>query len=122
MAATLLHVAALPPWVPARAPSSFAGGVREELAARRERLDQVAPEALDLAADLLTELHALLWGHVYHLAGDRTPHYRRKQLSGEHALQLEDLCFMALHNDEVCAAVVRVFANCGNDPSKQRLP
>lgn len=107
MAAAPRHVAAQRPGGPPPGLSPAAAQVREELAARRERLDRVAPEALDLAATLLAELHGRLWGRVPRLAGDRTARYRRGQLSGEHAVQLEDLCFLVLHDDQARSVVTR---------------
>lgn len=82
--------------------------VRNELAARRERLDHVAPEALDPAAEFLAELHGRLWGRAARLAGDRSPRYRRAQLAGERGVQLEDLCFLVLHDDQARGVVARL--------------
>ena len=78
--------------------------IRERIAARRRELAQEAPEAVDLAALALEQLHERLWGDAAALAGDRTPRYRRAQLAGERALPLEDLAYLCLYAPEEAAA------------------
>jgi len=69
---------------------------RDALAVRCTELESSAPEALDLAAEVLAELHANLAGRASATAGARAPKYRREQLRGEHPITLEDLAALAL--------------------------
>lgn len=71
--------------------------IRERLVERRRDLAAECPEALDRTALMLEVLHDALWGRAAEVAVDRSPRYRRAQLSGERALPLEDLVAVALH-------------------------
>lgn len=69
--------------------------LRDALALRCAEMEAAAPEALDLAAQVLAELHARLAGRASATAGTRAPKYRREQLRGEHPITLEDLAWLA---------------------------
>ena len=81
--------------------------IRERLGIERQRLDAIAPEALDLASEILASLHHELAGQFARLSADRTPRYRRGQILGEHGLPLEDLCFLYLERPEEVARALR---------------
>jgi len=84
--------------------------IRERLLDRRRELAAECPEAIDWTALALELLHDRLWGRAAEVSGDRTPRYRRAQLSGERAFPLEDLVFVALHAPDAAAAAVEQLA------------
>jgi hypothetical protein len=80
--------------------------LRDELAISNERLDAMAPEALDLAAECVALLHDALLGRASQLSGHREPDYRRGQLIGRHPVTLADLCWLALEAPEAVRALL----------------
>jgi hypothetical protein len=79
---------------------------RDRLAVERLQLDRLRPEALDLAAAVLTSLHDGLHGEVAAVASDRTARYRRAQLLGSAGLPIEDLCDLWLQRPVVVASAL----------------
>lgn len=98
---------ALPPADEQVPPDELAAPVRDRLAMERQRLDAIAPDALDVSASVLAVLHEELRGELAGLAADRTPRYRRGQLLGEHGLPLEDLAYLALRRPRQVARALR---------------
>ena len=84
--------------------------VRERLAERRRELAEECPATVDGAAAVLHALHERLWGGAAELAADRSPRYRRKQLSGERALPLADMVYLVLHDPEGCRPALDALA------------
>jgi hypothetical protein len=74
--------------------------IRGRIAERRQELDELAPEAVDLAAAVTAAVHEALYQQVTALRGDRTPRYWRGVLLGEHALAIEDLARLAYEAPE----------------------
>jgi hypothetical protein len=74
----------------------------------RQRLDAIAPDVLDLVAEILRALHAGLCGHISALRADRTERYRRGQLIGENSLPLEDFIFLLVEGGEQAAPALEV--------------
>jgi len=70
--------------------------LRDALAVRCSELEMTRPEVLDLAAEVLAELHVHLAGRASALSGNRSAKYFREALRGEHALTLEDLARLAV--------------------------
>lgn len=91
--------------------------VRDRLADARRQLDQADPDTLDTMEQLLDRLHALLCGRceTEEIRGDRTPRYRRGQLTGQYDLPTVDLVFLARHEPSVATAVASVFAALAED-------
>jgi len=83
----------------------LAAPVRDRLAFERQRLDAVAPQALDAAAEALALLHEDLRGELSSLASSvaRTPRYLRGELLGEHGFPIEDLFALATQRPEAVA-------------------
>lgn len=100
-------------------PSTVPGldAIRDRISARCGSLEALSPEALDLAAEIVAELHAALHGRAAVLAGHRSPAYRRKQLRGEeHALTIEDLAFLLVFVPASVRPAVAVMARaCGDE-------
>lgn len=69
--------------------------VRDNIAARAERLDQHFPRAVDLTAKVVCALAGRLRGTASQHAGTHTPEQFRKALRGERVLTLDDLCRLA---------------------------
>jgi hypothetical protein len=93
--------------------SAHADLILSRLRCRRERLAAYAPEALELAAAALAEMHGEAHGHVAKLRADRSPRLRVAQLQGEKVLGLEDLAAIALEGDRgrlVAIAGLRMLA------------
>lgn len=84
--------------------------VRDTLAVRCAGMEATAPEALDLAAEVLSELHTRLAGRASALAGNRASKYFREQLRGEHAITLEDLARLALEAPTALGPALDVLA------------
>ncbi|MGD1146945.1 MAG: hypothetical protein ABR961_03210 [Thermoanaerobaculaceae bacterium] len=90
--------------------TSVEGTIRERLAMERQRLDALAPEVLDLAAEVLQALHAGLCGQMSALRGDRTERYRRGQLIGENSLPIEDFVFLLAQGGERAVGALDLLA------------
>jgi hypothetical protein len=84
-----------------------AAPIRDRLALKRQQLDVLDPEALDMAVGILFTLHGELSGELAQLAGDRTARYRRGQLLGEHGLPIEDLCYLHRYRPASVARALR---------------
>ena len=80
--------------------------VRDALAERCVEMEREAPEALDLAAEVIAALHAHLAGRATGLAGTRSPKYRREQLRGEKCIAVEDLAWLALNAPTALASAL----------------
>lgn len=90
--------------------SGYADRVRDAMALRCGELEQIKPEALDLAAAGVAAVHDALHGQATELRGARSAAYRRQQLRGEHGLTVEDLAQLALDAPESAIALLGVFA------------
>jgi hypothetical protein len=104
-----LHVAAQP--LRARVPlSPFADRVRDALSLRASEMDELCPEALDLAAELVAALHEQLLGRATECRGNRGAGYFRQALRGEHPLTLEDIARLALEEPEALVPALSILA------------
>lgn len=96
--------------------SGAADLIRPVIAARREVLNTIRPEAIDLAAEFTAILHAQLHGRATCLHGDRGENYRRQQLRGEHPITVEDLGLLLLEAPgAVALALAPLAARAGYD-------
>lgn len=87
---------------------------RDRLALRCQRLDEAAPEALDLAAEALTVLRERFRGRAAEVSGEHAPQYWRAVLRGDHALRLEDLSRLALEAPvDVALCLAVILGSCG---------
>jgi hypothetical protein len=80
------------------------------MALRCGELEQLLPEALDIAAAMVAALHDALHGQATELRGARSAGYRRQQLRGEHGVTLEDVSQLALDAPDAVVASVQVLA------------
>jgi hypothetical protein len=90
--------------------SSAAEAIRANLAERCHQLAELDPRSLDLAAMVLALLHEGCRGRMTELRGTHSPEYRRRQLLGRDGLQVEGLCYLAIHAPEAVAAALRPLA------------
>lgn len=65
--------------------------IRDNLATRCAELEGSCPEALDVTADFLAELHGRIAGRASALCGNRNPVFFREQLLGIRALTSDDM-------------------------------
>lgn len=95
-----------------------AARIRQELAERRERLEEYDEVgALDTTARLLDRLMDELSGSLVSVSADRSPRYFRKQLAGERSLPLEDLVHLALFEPRAGRALLTFLAEAfGYEP------
>lgn len=97
--------------------------VRDRIALRCPRLDQIEPEALDLAADLVADLHREFLGDASQVsAGLRPPKYVGQQLRGdEHPITVEDLAlWLVRHPARMRSFVTRAARRCGMETTVER--
>jgi len=88
----------------------FAERVRRNLADRRQGLEELCPEALDVAARALVALHRGVVGRQEALRGDRSGSYYRRQLRGEDTLPVEDLARLAIDAPTALVPALAVLA------------
>lgn len=86
-----------------------AAAILGNIAERSVRLQEIRPQAVELAALVTFEIHQVARGEIGDLAGDHTPDYRRKQLDGRRALHLEDLDYLALRHVGIAAILAQHF-------------
>ena len=95
--------------------STAAEAIRENLADRCHQLTELDPRSLDLAAMVLAVLHEGCRGRMTELRGTSVPEHRRRQLLGRDGLQVEGLCYLAIHApDAVAAALEPLVAEVGH--------
>jgi hypothetical protein len=88
--------------------------VRAHVEDRRKGLHQHRPEAVRIAADVLSAMGARANGGTPSLRADRDVRHRLYQFSGEKGLPIEDLVAIGLENDlgiEVLLTGLRVLAH-----------
>jgi len=88
--------------------------VRAHVEDRRKGLHQHRPEAIRIAADVLSAMGARANGGTPSLRADRDVRHRLYQFSGEKGLPIEDLVAIGLENDlglEVLLTGLRVLAH-----------
>lgn len=105
--------------------SGAADLIRPVIAARRDVLNTIRPEAIDVAAEVTSILHAQLHGRATCLHGDRGENYRRQQLRGEHPITVEDLGLLVLEAPgAVALALAPLAARAGYElvPSSVVVP
>ena len=95
--------------------STAAEAIRANLADRCHQLAELDPRSLDLAAMVLAVLHEGCRGRMTELRGTSVPEHRRRQLLGRDGLQVEALCYLAVHApDAVTAALEPLAAEVGH--------
>jgi len=90
--------------------STAAEAIRENLADRCHQLTELDPRSLDLAAMVLAVLHEGCRGRMTELRGTSVPEHRRRQLLGRDGLQVEGLCYLAIHAPDAVAAALEPLA------------
>lgn len=83
---------------------------RDALAVRCVEMEALAPEALDLAAEFIAELHIRLAGRASTTAGVRSPKYAREQGRGIHPYTDVDLAWLALNAPTALGPALDVLA------------
>lgn len=98
--------------------------VRENIARRRQRLDEFDEiGALDAAALLIDRIYEIVVGNVPALSADRTPRYRRGELSGEHGFHVEDLMYVLLADQAAAFEALATMAEIlGYEPPQPADP
>lgn len=102
-----------------------AAAILGNIAERSVRLQEIRPQAVELAALVTFEIHQEARGQIGDLAGDHTPDYRRKQLDGRRALHLEDLDYLALRHVGIATILAQHFgeiARAGHSAVSEQMP
>lgn len=90
--------------------SSAAEAIRANLAERCHQLAELDPRSLDLGAMVLAVLHEGCRGRMTELRGTSVPEHRRRQLLGRDGLQIEGLCYLAIHAPDAVATALEPLA------------